>query len=345
VNTTHNHPPRCCCAYPEPDARVDCPLCPDHGELAQLANDNPANNIPAVIVHRHNAIGGGALCEATDSPLTTGMGPSVNCPACVELLTFGSVGAQPIDVMPCCNQLAGRPHTDYCPGPGLPHDHRVYCSHIPTCPGYEVRTTTDEFPPITETNGNPFGTPVMNQRWHETGPDEAHETWRCSLDMCGQLPTNATPAQAAANVQAGYTNPPRGAQPPIDSWPTPDPNPLGMTHMPTHHTHSADPNGPHERTQCHPDRCGMWATQTTQPPSTTSAIPDQARQRYCGHGSGHSPHPNADDTVCGGYPPSRAGEPTPLATPTPGHCICGNDYDDTPPPRCSPVPERQDPPT
>lgn len=33
----------------------------------------------------------------------------------------------------------------------------------------------------------------------------------------------------------------------------------------------------------------------------------QPVQRYCGHGSGHSPHNNADDTVCGGYPPSTAG--------------------------------------
>lgn len=35
----HNHPPLCCC----PDLRTDyrpstiCPLCPEHGELAQLS--------------------------------------------------------------------------------------------------------------------------------------------------------------------------------------------------------------------------------------------------------------------------------------------------------------------
>lgn len=61
----HNHPPRCCCFLnpPTTDDHI-CPLCPEHGELAQLGNDN--------------------------SPRT-------------------------IRIYACCNQLVGRPHTDYCP--------------------------------------------------------------------------------------------------------------------------------------------------------------------------------------------------------------------------------------
>lgn len=45
MDTGHNHPPRCCCIDPQTNEMSDatkaafgCPLCPDHGELAQLAN-------------------------------------------------------------------------------------------------------------------------------------------------------------------------------------------------------------------------------------------------------------------------------------------------------------------
>lgn len=49
----HNHPPRCCCIsgwVDRPD--TPCPLCPEHGELAQLSNDKPPNAIPANVTPR-----------------------------------------------------------------------------------------------------------------------------------------------------------------------------------------------------------------------------------------------------------------------------------------------------
>lgn len=40
--TAHNHPPRCCCEADDnptgSNERLDCALCPEHGELAQLAD-------------------------------------------------------------------------------------------------------------------------------------------------------------------------------------------------------------------------------------------------------------------------------------------------------------------
>lgn len=29
---------------------------------------------------------------------------------------------------------------------------------------------------------------MSDTEWHQTGPDEAHETWRCQVDKCGQEP-------------------------------------------------------------------------------------------------------------------------------------------------------------
>lgn len=38
MNTGHNHPPRCCCDPDNPLRQLHCPLCPEHGELAQLGD-------------------------------------------------------------------------------------------------------------------------------------------------------------------------------------------------------------------------------------------------------------------------------------------------------------------
>jgi hypothetical protein len=46
VNTAHNHPPRCCCIQLHDSQRLStdlCPLCPEHGELAQLSNGECPN--------------------------------------------------------------------------------------------------------------------------------------------------------------------------------------------------------------------------------------------------------------------------------------------------------------
>lgn len=44
----HNHPPRCCCESQPGGAMINtCPQCHEHGELAQLGNDNSPNSIPA----------------------------------------------------------------------------------------------------------------------------------------------------------------------------------------------------------------------------------------------------------------------------------------------------------
>ena len=43
--TQHNHPPRCCCHYSAEAITADdvtiCPMCTEHGELAQLAKRTP----------------------------------------------------------------------------------------------------------------------------------------------------------------------------------------------------------------------------------------------------------------------------------------------------------------
>jgi len=31
----------------------------------------------------------------------------------------------------------------------------------------------------------------LGGKWHQDGPDDAHERWRCSPDLCGWEPTNA----------------------------------------------------------------------------------------------------------------------------------------------------------
>jgi hypothetical protein len=80
----HNHPPRCCCIQLHDSQRLStdlCPLCPEHGELAQLSNSESR-----------------CICRPHLIPGTTDQ----DCP--VHRTEY-----------PCCHQLAGRPHTDYCP--------------------------------------------------------------------------------------------------------------------------------------------------------------------------------------------------------------------------------------
>lgn len=180
----HNHPPRCCCALPDDPVGVHtrCELCPEHGELAQLGNSNPANAIPAGVV--------------------------------IADLAYS-----------CCHQLVGRPHTEYCP---------------------TLRAEA-----------------------------EADEMARAGLDLgMTRQPTTGTRGTATDRLHIGAALTPGAI-------------------IPTH-----------ERHQCHPDHCGMWATTTTQPPTQTSTPSTQARS-------------------------------TPLAGPTPGTCpSCGLNPDNTPALNC-----------
>ena len=45
MTAEHNHPPRCCCHYSAEAITADdvtvCPMCIEHGELAQLAKRTP----------------------------------------------------------------------------------------------------------------------------------------------------------------------------------------------------------------------------------------------------------------------------------------------------------------
>lgn len=95
---------------------------------------------------------------------------------------------------------------------------------------------------------------------------------------------------------------------------------FGMTHVPETHTLDGDTHPVH---QCHPDRCGMWATQTTQPASQTSTPTTQTR--------GYPKCATCPGAF--GCPPGQC-EPTPHATPTPGQAIhpnCGHpDWPDCP---------------
>lgn len=203
----HNHPPHCCCGVREfarPAPGYECPLCPEHGELAQLGDDNPPNTIPANVTPR------------TDYEYS------------------------------CCHQLVGRPHTDYCPtGRGI--------------------------------------TPEMQQLAERMVADEAaNDPWRAPL--------------TGIEVR----------------------NPLGMSVTPTHHANGGDM---HPRHECHPDRCGMWATTTSTPPTQTSTPDTQARheidvrngRHYTRYG--HHPTSGCAAVVCG-RDQAESGS-TPLATPTP----------------------------
>lgn len=248
MTTTHNHPPRCCCAFARDvdayEPTTPCPLCPEHGELAQLGNDNPPNAIPANVTwHR---------TSEHDAHETWRCQPEL----------CGSQPTQYPAEYPCCHQLAGRPHTDYCP---------------------------DRF----------------NQ------PD-ADEMTRAGIALgMTHTPTAGTRGTATDRLHIGASLTP------------------GAT-IPTHERHT-----------CHPDRCGMWATTTTQPPTQTSTPPTEARTHPVGPrsqpGAHHAPdcvrrtNPNAV-CICG-----REGErePTPLATPTPRVCAsCLVDVTAGPAPYC-----------
>lgn len=104
----HNHPPRCCCEIPDghtvadfrnntPGPQDRCPLCPEHGELAQLDNDKPPNAIPANVTCGHRN-----LAATSQDPCTYPPHP------------IGTRHSWQANEYPCCHQLAGRPHTDYC---------------------------------------------------------------------------------------------------------------------------------------------------------------------------------------------------------------------------------------
>lgn len=75
----HNHPARCCCSLPDDPigVRPVCPVCVEHGELAQLGK---------LTIER--------VAELLDVP------PGLLVRTDLEYA--------------CCHQLVGRPHTDYC---------------------------------------------------------------------------------------------------------------------------------------------------------------------------------------------------------------------------------------
>lgn len=100
-------------------------------------------------------------------------------------------------------------------------------------------------------------------------------------------------------------------------------HPLGMRRTPIRHHFGDDDHPVHE---CHPDRCGMWAT-TTQPDSTDATAAAEAF-------NGRGPWPG-EPTTLGNY----------ARTTTAGRCpSCGHDYDQTPTEACT-TPERHDKPT
>lgn len=122
----------------------------------------------------------------------------------------------------------------------------------------------------------------------------------------------------------------------------PIPNPLGMTYDPQ--THTTPDGDTHPVHQCHPDRCGMWATHTTQPASQTSQPTTQARTGPPAYTLNEDGTTNAAtqcvDPQCNypnphTHPDLVAPRRTPLATPTPGHCpSCERDADEHPSLNC-----------
>lgn len=79
----HNHPARCCCSLSDDPigVRPVCPVCVEHGELAQLGKHT---------IER--------VAELLDVP------PGLLVRTDLEYA--------------CCHQLVGRPHTDYCQAHG-----------------------------------------------------------------------------------------------------------------------------------------------------------------------------------------------------------------------------------
>lgn len=104
--------------------------------------------------------------------------------------------------------------------------------------------------------------------------------------------------------------------------------PATTTSQPDTHTRSlhVDPN-PHRRAECSPLLCGL------EPPRRSQHIPVHWTDEWTTH-----PITDCSPDLCG----EPTYEPTPPQTPTPRHCICGNDYNDTPAPGCCPVPQRHD---
>lgn len=267
----HRHAPRCCCFVDPPEsADHTCPLCPNHGELAQLGNN--------------------ATCGYYGCPLKPGHESDH------ELSAHTRAQAATLTTeYPCCHQLEGRPHTDYCP---------TRCGHAPLVP-------------LGPLGGRP-------DAWHTGSNDQRgpHLRTQCHPDTCGMHPLTMTPEQAERVVAQGmHTAPAKAAQPTIDSWPLED--------IPDVDPWTAPLSGIEVR---NPDRTTMAGGRVSQAPSHT------------GHPVGRrdipGPH-HADDCpmrfdlptgpcICG-----REGErDTPSTTPTPGvavHPDCGHpDWPDCP---------------
>ena len=109
--TKHNHPPRCCCPPgpiqplgEPPEGPDECPLCPEHGELAQLGR---------IDVHELSA-------NLDPNPFTEAAGiPSIEPTDAAHDAAVAAALASTRLPGPCpsCHQLPGRPPTEYCETP------------------------------------------------------------------------------------------------------------------------------------------------------------------------------------------------------------------------------------
>jgi len=209
----HNHPPRCCC----PDqidhdagtyAVAVCPLCTEHGELAQLAEPQPGE-CPVC----HSEIGK----QHTDYCRFTGI---VSELPMLDLDQFRTqTGAETCpdrdqhDLVTYC----GTCHTTF--SAAGPSDFRTQTSTPTTHARTELdRATLDatltgsgyllngrRIPPedvqIVHRGGSHWWEPTRDphardvtdwptsDRWHQDGPDSAHERTQCDPAQCGLEPT------------------------------------------------------------------------------------------------------------------------------------------------------------
>lgn len=215
----HNHPPRCCCEIANDETAVrgrlvDCPLCPEHGELAQLSNTNPPNDIPANVTPRTDYEY--ACCHQLVGRPHTDYCPSRHgqqqSPAEVQRIAQANLAANPLG-------MRHQPQTHTLDG----DTHPVHECHPDRCGMWATTTQPPSQTSTPQTQARDLAARVeaardqhaddrvlednKGQRWHETGPDEAHETWRCTPAKCGRertpLATPTPPADCQACAAAG----------------------------------------------------------------------------------------------------------------------------------------------
>jgi hypothetical protein len=208
----HNHPPRCCCerySYGTTQALRNCPLCTEHGELAQLAQPQPGE-CPLC----HSEIGK----QHTDYCRFTG---TVEALPILNLDDFHTQTSNPISLGPLegTDMTYTQTGAETCPDRDQ-HELMTYCgtchttfsaagpsdfrTQTSTPRATHARTELDRASLDAMLTGNgyllngrrlpPEDVTIVHRdqtqgdRWHQDGPDSAHERTQCDPAVCGDTP-------------------------------------------------------------------------------------------------------------------------------------------------------------